>query len=166
MVLGIATLLEGDWLAGVLYLAAICWVAYYLVRDARIWYRKEPTLSVSWAESNKLAGRDKKVEDQLPGKDDDSFWQQGRIGLITAGNKEKRYIFLGPGSSDEGWFLGISGSHRPGFIAERYLIQPDEEIHKLVDRWQIRWLPPGRYTESVIYQYFRDWEDKRDRLPD
>lgn len=159
LIVAVELFLEQQWLYAALLAGAIFIALSFQFREARRWFVVEPTLETSWATS-----LDRAVPATgLPGASDRTFWDNGRVGLITFGDLEGRYIFVSPGVYDERWPLGIAGSQKPGYVASGYY-SFEGPLRIYVAQWKVRWLPIDRYTESVFGQYFGDWEDRGEFL--
>jgi hypothetical protein len=109
---------------------------------ARKWFVEEPALDTSWPESLRQATL---VQGDLPDASDAPFWDNGGIGLITAGETAGRYIFVATGTWDERWTLGIATSNKqPGYVADGYFVGSRDDLRQLIMTWQVPWLPAGR----------------------
>lgn len=115
---------------------------YFQTRETRKWSVEEPALDTSWPESLRQATL---VQGVQPDASDAPFWDNGRIGLITAGETAGRYIFVAPGTWDERWTLGIATSNKqPGYVADGYFVGSRDDLRQLIMTWQVPWLPAGR----------------------
>jgi hypothetical protein len=155
LIVAIELFLEQQWIYAALLVVAVLVAIYFQFREARDWFLVEPTLETSWKASLDRAGP---VLGRLPDASDRSFWDNGRIGLITTGELEGRYIFVSPGTYDERWPLGIAESEKPDYLARGYY-SLQSSLRGYVAQWDVRWLPVDRYAESIFDRYFGEWDD-------